>query len=64
MCFKNQHRKTKSCDILLNKKGLEAIKIEKKITTIFDEFINEVKEILGNDLERIILYGSYARRRL
>ena len=31
------------------------------ITTILNIFINGVKEILGDHLEKIILYGSYAR---
>ena len=36
----------------------------RKITTVLDIFVNGVKEILGDHLKRIILYGSYARRRL
>ncbi len=31
------------------------------INTIISEFISGVKEILGNHLKKIILYGSYAR---
>ena len=28
---------------------------------ILDEFIEEVKQILGSRIKKIILYGSYAR---
>lgn len=31
------------------------------INTIISEFVSEVKEILGDHLKKIILYGSYAR---
>ena len=33
----------------------------KTITVILDVFVNGVKEILGNHLKKIVLYGSYAR---
>ena len=39
-------------------------KIPENIKNIIDEFVIGVKEILGNRLKQIILYGSYARRRL
>ncbi len=35
--------------------------LPKNISNIIDEFINGVKEILGNRVKKIILYGSYAR---
>lgn len=38
-------------------------KIPDNIKKIIDEFINGVKNILGNRVKKIILYGSYARRR-
>ena len=38
-------------------------KIPKKVNDIINTFIEEVENILGNNLEKIILYGSYARRR-
>ncbi len=39
-------------------------KIPENIIKIMDKFIEGVNEILGNRVKRIILYGSYARRRL
>lgn len=38
-------------------------KIPDNINSIINEFINGVKKILGNRVKKIILYGSYARRR-
>ncbi len=35
--------------------------IPKKINSIIEEFIKGVKEILGERMKKIILYGSYAR---
>ena len=32
-----------------------------KINKIIDEFVEKVKQILGENLKTIILYGSYAR---
>lgn len=31
------------------------------IHNIIMEFTNQIKEVLGNDLRKVILYGSYAR---
>lgn len=39
-------------------------KIPPKINKIIEEFVLETKKILGDNLKKIILYGSYARRRL
>ena len=39
-------------------------KIPKKINEILNEFIDGVNKILGDRVKKIILYGSYARRRL
>ncbi len=36
----------------------------KKINLILRQFISEISEILGDRLKKVILYGSYARRRL
>lgn len=36
----------------------------KTIDTVLDIFVNGVRKILGDHLKKIILYGSYARRRL
>lgn len=36
--------------------------IPENITSIIDEFVNKVKDVLGNRIKKIILYGSYARR--
>ena len=33
----------------------------KSIENIINEFTNNVKELLGNRVKKIILYGSYAR---
>ena len=38
-------------------------KIPKKINEILNEFIDGVNKILGDRVKKIILYGSYARRR-
>ena len=35
--------------------------IPKKINNILEEFIEGAKNILGNRMKKIILYGSYAR---
>ena len=35
--------------------------IPKKINSILEEFIEGAKNILGNRMKKIILYGSYAR---
>ena len=35
--------------------------MSRTITAILDTFVDGVKEILGNHLEKIVLYGSYAR---
>ena len=35
-----------------------------KITIVLNKFTNKIKNIVGNDLYKVILYGSYARRRL
>lgn len=35
-----------------------------KIDLIIKQFISETSEILGDRLKKVILYGSYARRRL
>ena len=35
--------------------------IPENIEQIIEEFVNGVKRILGNNLKKIILYGSYAR---
>ena len=35
--------------------------ITKKINSILEEFIEGAKNILGNRMKKIILYGSYAR---
>ena len=37
--------------------------IPNSIKDVINEFINKVNEILENRIEKIILYGSYARRR-
>ena len=37
--------------------------IPKKINEILNEFIDGVNNILGDRVKKIILYGSYARRR-
>ena len=37
--------------------------IPNKIGKILNEFIDGVNKILGNRVKKIILYGSYARRR-
>jgi len=33
----------------------------KTITTLLDVFVNGIKDILGDHLKKIVLYGSYAR---
>lgn len=38
-------------------------KIPENINKIIDEFIIGANKILGNRVKKIILYGSYARRR-
>lgn len=38
-------------------------KIPDKINNIIEEFVEGVNKILGNRVKKIILYGSYARRR-
>ncbi len=38
--------------------------VPEKIEKILDEFVKGTTEILGEHLKKIILYGSYARRRL
>lgn len=37
--------------------------IPNSIKDVINEFINKVNEILENRIKKIILYGSYARRR-
>lgn len=34
------------------------------INNILNDFTKKVKELLGNRVKKILLYGSYARRRL
>lgn len=38
--------------------------IPNKINEILNEFIDGVNRILGDRVKKIIVYGSYARRRL
>jgi len=38
-------------------------KIPKHINKVINDFITEVNKMLGNRVKKIILYGSYARRR-
>lgn len=40
-------------------KGIKETK--EKPMSIINEYINEIKPILGDELKKIILYGSYAR---
>lgn len=35
-----------------------------RIDKIIKQFVLEVSNLLGNRLKKVILYGSYARRRL
>ena len=37
--------------------------IPNNVENIINEFSNKVKDLLGAHLNKIILYGSYARRR-
>ncbi len=37
--------------------------IPNKINNIIQEFTTKVNKLLGNRIRKIILYGSYARRR-
>lgn len=39
-------------------------KIPNNVNNIINEFVNGANEILGDRIKKIILYGSYARRRL
>ena len=39
-------------------------KIPNEISNIIEQFVKGVNEILGNRVKKIILFGSYARRRL
>lgn len=39
-------------------------KIPNNVNQIINEFIIGINELLGNRVKKIILYGSYARRRL
>ena len=39
-------------------------KMPENINKIIDEFIVGVNDILGDRVKKIILFGSYARRRL
>lgn len=34
------------------------------INNILNDFAKKVRELLGNRVKKILLYGSYARRRL
>ena len=38
--------------------------IPTNVEKIINEFKDKVEKLLGNHLRKIILYGSYARRRL
>lgn len=38
--------------------------IPNNVEKVINEFTSEVTKLLGNHLKKIILYGSYARRRL
>ncbi len=38
-------------------------KIPTRINSIIEEFSTKVEELLRNRIKKIILYGSYARRR-
>ena len=46
-----------SCPI----KKLEVICMPNDIQKVLNDFLEEVKTILGNRLKKIVLYGSYAR---
>lgn len=37
------------------------LNVPENINQVIEEFVNGVKEILGDNLKKIILYGSYAR---
>lgn len=39
-------------------------KIPNNVNKAINEFIFGINELLGNRVKKIILYGSYARRRL
>ena len=36
-------------------------KLPLKIENVINEFVKEIQEILGENLKKVILYGSYAR---
>ena len=38
-------------------------KIPNNVNKVINEFIKRVNELLGSRVKKIILYGSYARRR-
>lgn len=38
-------------------------KVPRKINKVINEFIEKVEQTLGKRAKKIILYGSYARRR-
>ncbi len=49
----------------LNKKLTTKVKkMPDNIIEIVDQFVAKVRETLGKRMNKIILYGSYARRRL
>ena len=60
LCYNNAY-KMKSKHI----KGSDCFmkSIPNNVNKIINEFVSGVNEILGNRLKKIILYGSYARRR-
>ncbi len=39
-------------------------KIPNNVNKVINEFIIGINKLLGNRVKKIILYGSYARRRL
>lgn len=45
------------------KRGDFMPKVPRKINKVINEFIEKVEQTLGKRAKKIILYGSYARRR-
>ena len=41
--------------------GILMISIPENINTIINEFVKNIKDLLGDRVKKIILYGSYAR---
>lgn len=57
-------KKANSVKIVIKINLDEGVKMPNTINNILNDFTKKVRELLGDRVKKILLYGSYARRRL